>query len=62
MLDVRIFFFFSGKALLGSLLQQVGASSSRSLAHSLAELGQAGSFYGLRIGVCPGLGLEGWLR
>ena len=33
-----------------------------SLACSLPEPGRAGSFYGVRVGVCPGVGPEGWLR
>ena len=44
------------------LLQQGGLKQvTGSLAHSLPEEGQAGSLCGVRVGVCPRVGLEGWL-
>ena len=52
----------------GARLQWSPCSSSRgsnkqsSLAHWPPEAGWAGSFYGVRLGVCPGVRQEGWLR
>ena len=46
----------SGKSLLGPLLQKVGAENWLSQGG-----GAAGSLYGVRIGVCPGVGGLGGL-
>ena len=54
----------SGKALLGSLLRQRGMRTSNRFPCLLIPLlrGQACSFYGVRVGVCPGVGFKRWLR
>ena len=54
----------SDKALLELLLQQWGVGTSNRFPSLLAprEWGRAGSLYGVRVGVCPGVRLAGWLR
>ena len=55
----------SGKALLGPLLQQGGASTYNKFPRWLAPWGVGGepcSLYGVRVGVCPVVGSEEWLR
>ena len=58
----------SGKALLGFLCQlQEGAKTRNRFSHLLPRTGagqggRAHSLYGVRVGVCPGVRLEGWLR
>ena len=53
---------------MGPLLQQGGSELIQQvplLVRSLRGEGggwRAGSLHGVRVGVCPGLGLEGWLR
>ena len=49
---------------MGPWLQQGGErrQAIASLVHSLPEEDQACSFYGVRAGLCRGLGPEGWLR
>ena len=53
---------FSGKALSGPLLHRREQEQTSSLACPLHEGGRAGSSYEVRVGVCPGVGSEGWLR
>ena len=52
----------SGKASLGPLQQQRGVETSNTLPCSFPEEGWAGSSYGVRVGVCPGVGSEVWLK
>ena len=56
----------SGKALLGPPLQQEGARTSNRFPRSLTRDGSGGGelvpYMGVRVGVCPGVGPEGWLR
>lgn len=56
----------SGKVLLGPPLQQgFGGQQKQAtvllLTHSLGKGGQAGSFYGVRVGAGPGVGPEAGL-
>ena len=46
----------------GPLLQQMGEQATVSLACSPPEGRQAYFLYGVRVGVCPGVRAEGWLR
>ena len=52
---------FSGKALSGPLLHRREQEQTSSLACPLHEVGRACSSYEVRVGVCPGVGSEGWL-
>ena len=49
------------KAFLGLPLQLQGAKTSNRFLYLLLKKRWAGSLYGMRVGVCPGVGLEGWL-
>ena len=52
----------SGKALRGPLLQHGEVRLSNRCPRSLPKGGRADSLYGVRVGVCAGVRLEGWLR
>ena len=53
----------SGKAVLGLLLQQGGVRTSNRFPCSLFhKVGRAVSLGRVRVGVCPGVRQEGWLR
>ena len=52
----------SGKASLGPLQQQRGVKTSNTLPCSFPAEGWAGSSYGVKVGVCPGVEPGGWLR
>ena len=52
----------SGKALLGLLQAQEGAKTSNRFPCSLPERGWACFLHGVRVGLCSGVGPEGWLR
>ena len=61
------FFFFPDKALLGPLLQQGGARTNNRFPCLLTPLRESSegwtfSLYGVRVGVYPGVGPEGWPR
>ena len=52
----------SGKALLGPMLPQRGNENKQQvpfLGHLLPNKGVANFLYGVRVGMCPGIGTEG---
>ena len=56
-------FFFPGKTLLGSLMQQRGVKTGNMLPCLFPRCRErACSLYGVGVGVCSGARLEGWLR
>ena len=55
----------SGKALLGLMCWQPGGRERKQVTDSFVcspKRGQTHSLYGVRVEVCPGVRLEGWLR
>ena len=60
--EIAFFFFFSGKALLGPLLFQACGEQQQVPLLACWGRGPDCSLHGVRVGVCPGVGPEAWLK
>ena len=50
------------QGFIGGPVVAVGVKTSNSFPCLLPKEGQADSFYGMKVGMCPRVGVEGWLR